>query len=48
MTQALWNRSVARGAVLGPRAEAMDGVLDHLHLSIRGNGELRLRPCACQ
>jgi hypothetical protein len=41
MTQAFWNRSVTRGAVLGPRAETMDGALDHLF--IRGNGELHLR-----
>jgi hypothetical protein len=40
MTQAFWNRSVTRGAVLGPRATTMDGALDHL--SIRGDGELRL------
>ena len=39
MTQAFWNRSVTRGAVLGPRGETMDGAPDHL--SIRGNGELR-------
>jgi hypothetical protein len=44
MTQAFWNRSVTRGALLGPHTEALDGAVDRLEVDRLGRLSLRGRP----
>jgi hypothetical protein len=46
MTQAFWNGSVTRGALLGDRTEALDGAVERLEVDRLGRLSLHGRPVA--